>query len=31
MASSYLPKSSNKTPLLFHALAYLGSNWMAWL
>ena len=31
MASSYLPKSSNKTPLLDHALTFLGSNWMAWL
>ena len=26
MASSYLPKSYNKTPLLDHALTFLGSN-----
>ena len=31
MASSYIPKSSNKYPLLYHALTFLGSNWMAWL
>ena len=29
MASSYLPKSFNKFPLLDHALTVLGSNWMA--
>ena len=29
MASSYLPKLSNKTPLLDHALTFLGSNRMA--